>query len=53
MRRDDAGSLVWDGPVLNESVEVIGLPNVRLRVTAGAPLATWTARWKTSSPMAQ
>jgi hypothetical protein len=44
MRRDDAGSLVWDGPVLNESVEVIGLPTVRLRVTAGAPLATWTAR---------
>ena len=44
MRRDDAGSLVWDGPVLNQSVEVIGLPNVRLRVTAGAPLATWTAR---------
>jgi hypothetical protein len=44
MRRDDAGSLLWDGPVLSESVEIIGLPSVRLRVTAGASLATWTVR---------
>jgi uncharacterized protein len=44
MRRDDAGSLVWDGPALNQSVEIIGMPRVRLRVTPGAPLATWTVR---------
>ena len=44
MRRDDAGSLVWDSPVLTESFEIIGMPIVRLRVTPGAPLVTWTAR---------
>ncbi len=44
MRPDDAGSLVYDSDVLREKSEIIGLPRVRLRVKAGAPLAHWAAR---------
>jgi hypothetical protein len=44
MRPDDAGSLVYDSDVLREKIEIAGLPRVRLRVEAGAPLAHWIAR---------
>jgi uncharacterized protein len=44
MRPDDAGSLVYDSDVLREKTEIVGLPRVRLRVKAGAPLAHWVAR---------
>ncbi len=44
IRPDDAGGLVYDGAVLREKVEIAGLPRVRLRVKAGAPLAHWVAR---------
>jgi putative CocE/NonD family hydrolase len=44
MRPDDAGSLVYDGDVLTERFAIVGLPRVRLRVKAGAPLAHWIAR---------
>jgi len=44
MRPDDAGSLVYDSDVLKEKIEIAGLPRVRLRVKAGAPLAHWVAR---------
>jgi putative CocE/NonD family hydrolase len=44
MRPDDAGSLVYDSDVLKEKFEIVGLPRVRLRVKAGAPLAHWVAR---------
>lgn len=44
MRPDDAGGLVYDSDVLREKLEIIGLPRVRLRVKAGAPLAHWVAR---------
>lgn len=53
MRRDDAGSLVFDGPVLDQPVTVVGMPRVRLRFTAGAPLATWTARLEDVAPDGQ
>ena len=44
MRPDDAGSLVYDGDVLKDRFEIAGLPRVRLRVKAGAPLAHWAVR---------
>jgi uncharacterized protein len=44
MRPDDAGSLVYDSDVLQERFEIAGLPRLRLRVKAGAPLAHWAAR---------
>lgn len=44
MRPDDAGSLVYDSDVLREGFAIVGLPRVRLRVKAGAPLAHWIAR---------
>jgi predicted acyl esterase len=50
MRRDDAGSLVFDGPLLEQPVVVLGIPRVRLRFTAGAPLANWTARLEDVAP---
>lgn len=44
MRPDDAGSLVFDSPPLEEGFEIVGFPQVRLRVSADAPLANWVAR---------
>jgi putative CocE/NonD family hydrolase len=44
MRPDDAGSLVYDGDVLKEPLVIAGLPRVRLRVKADAPLAHWAVR---------
>lgn len=44
LRPDDAGSLVYDGDVIAEPLEIVGLPRVRLRVKAGAPLAHWAVR---------
>jgi putative CocE/NonD family hydrolase len=44
MRPDDAGSLVYDGDVLKEPIVIAGLPRVRLRVKADAPLAHWAVR---------
>ena len=44
MRPDDAGGLVYDSEVLREKIEIVGLPRVRLRVKASAPLAHWVAR---------
>ena len=44
MRPDDAGSLVFDSPVLENGFAIAGLPRVQLRVSADAPLAHWAAR---------
>ena len=44
MRPDDAGSLVFDSPPLDDGIEIVGFPRVRLRVSADAPLAHWAAR---------
>lgn len=44
MRPDDAGSLVFDSPPLEAGFAIAGLPRVRLRVSADAPLAHWAAR---------
>ncbi len=53
MRADDAGGLVFDGPALDEPVTVLGMPRVRLRFTAGAALANWTARLEDVTPDGQ
>ena len=50
MRRDDAGSLVFDGPVLDSAVTILGMPEVHLEVAPGAPLANWTARLEDVGP---
>jgi len=50
MRPDDAGSLVFDSPVIEESFEIVGFPQVRLRVSADAPLAHWVARLEDVQP---
>ena len=44
MRPDDAGSLTFDSPPLDEGFAIVGSPRVRLRVSADAPLAHWAAR---------
>lgn len=50
MRPDDAGSLVFDSPVLEEQFEIVGFPKVRLRVSADAPLAHWMVRLEDVQP---
>jgi predicted acyl esterase len=50
MRPDDAGSLVFDSPVLDTAFEIVGFPRVRLRVSADAPLAHWVARLEDVQP---
>ncbi len=44
MRPDDAGSLVFDTPVLETGFAIAGFPRVQLRVEVNAPLAHWAAR---------
>lgn len=44
MRHEDAESLVYDSEPLDESLEIIGFPRVRLRVSADAKLAHWAVR---------
>jgi len=50
MRRDDAGSLVFDGPPLDGVRCLLGFPRVRISVVPGAPLADWTARLEDVGP---
>ncbi len=50
MRRDDAGSMTFDGPVLLEPVTILGLPRVQISAVADAPLATWSARLEDVAP---
>ena len=50
MRPDDAGSLVFEGPELAESVEIIGFPKARLRVSMGSPVTHWIARLEDVQP---
>jgi uncharacterized protein len=50
MRPDDAGSAVFDSPELADSIEIVGLPRVHLRVSADAPVAHWIARLEDVQP---
>ncbi len=44
MRSADAGSLTYDSEVLKEKIEIIGFPEVRLKVSSDAKLAHWIVR---------
>ncbi len=46
----DAFSLTYDSPVLTEEVAILGLPRVRLGVSADAPLADWFVRLSDVAP---
>jgi putative CocE/NonD family hydrolase len=50
MAADDGTSLVYDGAVLAEPIEVVGLPRVHLQVSATAPIADWTVRLEDVNP---
>ncbi len=50
MRIDDAGSLVYDGPRLAESLEIVGFPRVALRASLDAPLGHFIARLEDVHP---
>ena len=50
MRPDDAGSLVFDSPRLEQGFEIVGFPKVRLRVSADASLTHWIARLEDVNP---
>ncbi len=53
MRHEDAGSLVYDSQVLTEGIEIIGFPQVRLKVSADATLAHWIVRLEDVHPDGQ
>jgi len=50
MRPVDAGGLVFDSDVLTEKMEIIGFPQVRLKVSTDAKLAHWIARLEDVHP---
>jgi predicted acyl esterase len=50
MARDDAGSLTFTSPALEQPLAIAGLPRVRLAVRVDAPLANWTARLEDVAP---
>ena len=50
MRPDDAGSLVFDSPVVEEDFEIAGFPKVHLSISADVPLAHWVARLEDVQP---
>ncbi|MGB3291132.1 MAG: CocE/NonD family hydrolase [Burkholderiaceae bacterium] len=53
MAADDAHSLVYDSAPLTEAMEIMGLPQVRLRVAADAPFYQWTVRLEDVAPDGQ
>jgi predicted acyl esterase len=50
MRKEDAESLIYDSDSLEESLEIIGFPLVRLRVSSDAKLAHWIVRLEDVHP---
>jgi uncharacterized protein len=44
MRRDDRDALVFDSPILSDTLRIVGLPRVRLRVRTDMPRAHWSLR---------
>jgi putative CocE/NonD family hydrolase len=53
MARDDAGSLTFTSPPLEQPLAIAGLPRILLAARAGAPLANWTARLEDVAPDGQ
>jgi predicted acyl esterase len=50
MAADDAHSLVYDSAPLTEAIDIMGMPQVRLRVAADAPFYQWTVRLEDVAP---
>ena len=50
MAADDAHSLVYDSAPLTEAMEIMGMPQVRLRVAADASFYQWTVRLEDVAP---
>lgn len=50
MAADDAHSLVYDSAPLTEAMDIMGMPQVRLRVAADAPFYQWTVRLEDVAP---
>ena len=53
MGGDDGRSLTYDSPVLDDSIEIIGFPRVRLRTAVNAAVADWTVRLEDVGPDGQ
>lgn len=53
MAADDTHSLVYDSAPLTEALEIMGMPQVRLRVAADAPFYQWTVRLEDVAPDGQ
>lgn len=53
MAEDDALSLVYDSAPLTEAMEILGMPQVHLRVAADAPFYQWTVRLEDVAPDGQ
>ena len=49
----DAASLVYDTPVLEDEVEILGFPRAHLQTSADAPLAYWFVRLSDVAPDGQ
>ena len=49
-RQDDAGSVVWDGPKLQDAVTIVGRPVAYLRLAADKPQAQVCVRLNTIHP---
>lgn len=50
MAADDTHSLVYDSAPLTEAIDIMGMPQVRLRVAADAPFYQWTVRLEDVAP---
>ncbi len=50
MAGDDRASLTYDAPVLRQTIEIVGFPRVRLRVSAPVPVADWRVRLEDLGP---
>jgi predicted acyl esterase len=53
MARDDGESLIFDSPVLDSTIEIIGFPRVALRASAPVTRANWTVRLEDVGPGGQ
>lgn len=50
MAADDMHSLVYDSAPLTEAMEIMGMPQVRLKVAADAPFYQWSVRLEDVAP---
>ena len=53
MRPADAGCLVYDSEALQDEIEIVGFPRIRLRGAASTGLAHWIARLEDVGPDGQ